>query len=56
MKANQTVRPVVRQCRLLAVSPRGYYAWLKRARSARAQAKAPLTARIEAIHPQSRGT
>ena len=56
MKANQTVCPVVRQGRLLAVSPSGYDAWLKRAPSARAQANAALTARIEAIHAQSRGT
>jgi putative transposase len=50
VKVNQSVCPVVRQCRLLAVSPSGYYAWLKRAPSARAQANAALTARVEAIH------
>lgn len=54
VKANQTVCPVVRQCRLLAVSPSGYYAWLKRSPSA--QANAALTARIEAVHARSRGT
>lgn len=43
-------------CRVLGVSPSGYYAWRKRGVSARAQADAALTARIRAVHEQSRQT
>lgn len=43
-------------CRVLGVSPSGYYAWLKRPASARAQRDTELTARIKAIHEGSRGT
>ena len=43
-------------CQLLEVSPSGYYAWQRRAPSARAVADAALTARIRAIHERARGT
>jgi putative transposase len=43
-------------CRVLEVSPSGYYAWCKRSPSARAQADAKLTSRMNAIHERSRGT
>ena len=43
-------------CRVLGVSPGGYYARLKRPPSARAQADAELSARIAAIHRRSRAT
>jgi len=43
-------------CRLLGVSPSGYYAWLRRPRSKRAQANDALLAQIRAIHLRSRGT
>jgi putative transposase len=43
-------------CRLLGISPSGYYAWHQRAPSARALADAALGARIRAIHEHSRGT
>jgi putative transposase len=43
-------------CRLLGVSPSGYYAWLRRPPSARAVADAALGARVQAIHERSRGT
>jgi putative transposase len=43
-------------CRVLGVSPSGYYAWHTRGPSARAQANAALLARIEALHAQSRRT
>jgi len=43
-------------CQVLKVSISGYYAWRKRAPSARARADAVLTERIRAIHQQSRQT
>jgi len=43
-------------CRVLGVSPSGYYAWRTRPPSARAQADQRLLTRIRAIHAQSRGT
>jgi len=42
-------------CRLLGVSPSGYYAWRHRGPSARAQANAHLVERIREIHAGSRG-
>jgi putative transposase len=43
-------------CRVLGVSPSGYYAWRTQPPSARAQANQSLLTRIRAIHAQSRGT
>ena len=43
-------------CRVLGVSRSGYYAWLKRAPSARAEEDERLKVRIDEIHDQSRGT
>jgi transposase InsO family protein len=43
-------------CRVLEVSKAGFYAWLRRRPSARAQQDADLTAQIREIHQQSRGT
>lgn len=48
--------PVRRMCRVLDVSPSGYWAWRRREPSARASANAQLTAHITQIHQQSRGT
>ncbi len=56
MSANQAKYPVRRMCRLLGVSPSGYYAWSRRKSSQHAQADAKLLARIQAIHERSRGT
>lgn len=56
MKANQAVYPVATQCRLLGISPSGYYAWRRRPPSARTQANEALTERIRAIHAFSQGT
>src|SRR6202171_1046263 len=43
-------------CRILGVSPSGYYAWVKRPTSARALRDAGLTAKICAAHAASKGT
>jgi putative transposase len=56
VSANQVKYPVRRMCRLLGVSPSGYYAWSRRASSQRAQADAELLKRIQAIYERSRGT
>ena len=47
---------VRRMCELLGVSPSGYYAWARRARSPRAQTDETLRAQIRVIHQRSRGT
>jgi putative transposase len=54
VRANQAVYPVATMCRLLGVSPSGYYAWRTRGPSRRAQANARLVARIRQIHRASR--
>jgi putative transposase len=56
VRANQAKYPVRRMCRLLGVSPSGYYAWSRRASSQRARADAELLKRIQAIYERSRGT
>ena len=56
MKANQDRYPVTTMCRLLGVSPSGYYAWKNRPPSKRATADAALMERIQATHQRSRGT
>jgi len=43
-------------CRVLGVSPSGYYAWRKRPLAPRARTDVELTAHIDAIHRMSRGT
>ena len=43
-------------CRVLGVSPSGYYAWRAREPSARCQADEALKVHIRAIHERSRGT
>jgi putative transposase len=43
-------------CRVLEVSTSGYYAWLKRPPSRRAQADEALTEEIKKIHARSKGT
>ena len=56
MKANQAEHQVATMCRVLGVSPSGYYAWRRRGRSGRAKRDAELRERIRAIHRASRGT
>ena len=53
---NRAAHSVTTLCRLLAVSPSGYYAWRQRPTSARAREDAALTERIRAQHARSRGT
>ena len=53
--ANQADLPVRRLCKVLGVSPSGYYAWLDRPPSRHAIEDAVLTERIRLIHEKSRG-
>lgn len=48
--------PVTTMCRVLGVSPSGYWAWANRPPSERARRDAGLTAEIRRIHERSRGT
>ena len=50
------MHPIATMCRVLGVSPGGYYARLKRPPSARAQADGELSTRIAAIHRRSQAT
>jgi putative transposase len=56
VSANQAKYPVRLMCRLLGVSPSGYYAWSHRKSSRHKQADAALVRRIKAIYERSRGT
>jgi putative transposase len=53
---NQAAFPIATMCRLLGVSPSGYYAWTKRQPSRRARTDTALVAEIHAAHEASRGT
>ncbi len=48
MKANQAGYPVAMQCRVLGVSPSGYYAWQTRPPCLRVRADEWLLGRIRA--------
>jgi putative transposase len=52
-KAYHSVRAL---CRVLGVSPSGYWAWRRRQPAGRERADAQLSARIRNIHQESRGT
>jgi putative transposase len=54
--AQQAFHGVAPVCRTLEVSPSGYYAWRKRPLAPRARADVELTARIQAVHRESRET
>ena len=56
MSENRARYPIAVMCRILGVSPSGYYAWVKRPTSARAVMDAVLTAKIRAAHAASKGT
>jgi putative transposase len=50
------MHPITTMCRVLGVSPGGYYARLERPPSARARADAELSLRIAEIHRRSHAT
>ncbi|MFH1609827.1 MAG: IS3 family transposase [Candidatus Bipolaricaulota bacterium] len=50
---HQELYPVRVMCRVLGVSPSGYYAWRKREASVRSKANAELLEKIEEIHATS---
>jgi putative transposase len=56
IEREKAAHAVVTLCRVLGVSPSGYWAWRKRQPSPRARADERLTRRIWAIHQASRGT
>jgi putative transposase len=56
VEREKAAHSVAAMCRLLGVSPSGYFAWRSRPPSARAVADAELTARIADAHAASRGT
>ena len=56
MSDHQADYPIASMCRLLGVSPSGYYAWIKRRPSRRAVTDAVLIGEIRAAHAASRGT
>ena len=56
MRAHQAEYPVATLCRVVQVSESGYYAWRKRAPSARARRDAELLALIAASHERSDAT
>jgi putative transposase len=56
MRANQAVFPIAAMARVLGVSTAGYYAWLRRPRSARAEADDALLRQIRTVHASSHST
>jgi len=56
VSAHQAFYPIATMCRVLEVSPSGYYAWRHRPRSRRARENSVLVEWIKAIHARSRGT
>jgi putative transposase len=56
VRMNQAEYPIRAMCRVLGLSPSGYYAWLKRPPSSRALQDEALLAEMERIHQQSRRT
>ena len=56
MSENRARYPIAVMCRVLDVSPSGYYAWAKRPACERAVMDAAMTAEIRAAHAASKGT
>lgn len=56
MSEHQMDFPISRMCQVLRVSASGYYAWLRRRPSQRAEANAALVEQIRDIHQASRRT
>ena len=54
MKTNQADFPVRAMCRVLDLSSSGYYAWLQRPHSARAERDAELVVQIRKAHDENR--
>jgi putative transposase len=54
--AEKARHAVVRLCRVLGVSPSGFYAWAKRRPAPRTRANEALAKEIRGIHARSRGT
>ena len=54
VRVNQARYPIACMCRVLGVSPSGYYAWRGRPPSRRARENEALSRRITAIHAKSR--
>ena len=54
MKEHQAVYPIRAMCRVLGLSPSGYYAWLRRPMSARARRDVELTAKICEVYEANR--
>lgn len=55
MEREKANHRITRMCRVLGVSPSGYYAWRRRGPSRRRQQDAKLLERIKLIHARSRG-
>jgi len=53
---NRASYPIAVICRVLGVSPSGYYAWVKRPPSGRAVMDAALTEKIRSAHAASKGS
>ena len=56
MSDHQALYPIATMCRVLGVSPSGYYAWRQRKPSKRSRSDAALSHLIREIHAWSRGT
>lgn len=56
MSENRARYPIAVMCRVLGVSPSGYYAWAKRPVSERAVMDAALIVTIRVAHAASKGT
>lgn len=56
MSDNQATYPLATMCRVLGVSPSGYYAWAKRPTCQRAIRDAEILTEIRQIHAASKGT
>jgi putative transposase len=56
VQAEKTTFPVAVLCRVMAVTRSGYYAWVRRPPSARAQRDAQLVTQLRVVHAESRGT
>lgn len=56
MTAHRATHRLATLCRVLGVSPSGYYAWRRRPLSPRARGDVTLSAQIQAIHTRPAGT